>query len=45
VEIVAVDIHPQLTFARPHDLAQSGRREATLDAPVGPPMNAGGPMF
>src|SRR6267143_377833 len=45
VEVVTVDVHPQLTLARAHDLAQPGGREASLDPPVGPPIDAGGPVF
>src|SRR2546429_3685418 len=44
VQVGTVDVHPQLALTRAHDLAQPGGREASLDPPVGPPVNAGRPL-
>src|SRR2546430_11992289 len=45
VQVGTVDVHPQLALTRAHDLAQPGGREASLDPPVGPPIDAGRPVF
>src|SRR2546429_4600607 len=45
MQVGTVDVHPQLALTRAHDLAQPGGREASLDPPVGPPIDAGRPVF
>src|SRR5207249_5035914 len=45
VQVGTVDVHPQLALTRAHDLAQPGGRETSLDPPVGPPIDAGRPVF
>ena len=45
MQVGTVDVHPQLALTGAHDLAQPNGREASLDSSVGPPIDAGGPVF